>query len=117
MRKNRREERVTISSTAIITVFEEDFARPPVNGVVLNLSPHGLGMRTQKPIKLQTDVEISLKFIDPNGKDRTETVYGRVVWVREIFPDYFFGAELMGLNTIDHPGLQRYLQAEAQTKS
>lgn len=114
MANKRKDERIVITSTATITVLTDDSVMAPFDGTVISISPGGVGLCAQTPVKRDSKMEVVLKFIDIEGKQRKETAQGRVVWQNEIPPYCVFGVEFTGLNGQDHPGLLGYLQSKTE---
>lgn len=114
MANKRKNERIVITSTATITVLTDDSVMAPFDGTVINISPGGVGLCAQTPVKENNKIEVVLRFIDMEGKQRKESVQGRVVWQSEIPPFCVFGVEFIGLNEQDHPGLIGYLQSQTE---
>ena len=110
MINRRQDERVTITSTAKISVIVGDSVVDVIDGLIMNISRGGAQICTSKAINVSNEIQAALKFTNSKGEAIEEMVQGRVAWHAEMPPFFVFGVKFKGLNQEDHPGLLDYLQ-------
>jgi hypothetical protein len=83
-----------------------NYANEQFEGMLLNLSLGGAGIRTERPLKFGTP--LSLSFVIP-GTNSAADVTGRVAWTQK---DGHHGIQFADLASSLRTTLQRWLQAE-----
>ena len=115
--QRRNSKRITITSTAVISLPEDNSDVGSFNGTVINVSRGGVGLCMTKSIKKDLVVNVELKFIDPEGNQCEEIVKGRIAWQTEIAPFYIIGVEFDNQKDWGKSSLWRYLELKEEEVS
>ena len=105
MINKRRNTRIPISGVAKIE-FEDQGKIHSIATVIANVSLRGIGVYAYDPMKVKTDVSITITFVFSDGSLKTDFLTGRIISNKKIGNTYFIGIQF---NEEIHPENQPYL--------
>jgi hypothetical protein len=92
---------------AAVSVPEENSV---VNATIANISLSGLGLYSTTPIEKGKAVELTISFVDKDGRVRESAAKGKVDWQKKILTMYLVGIHFdEELNTTYQPRLLEHL--------
>jgi hypothetical protein len=81
-----------------------------VNATIANISLSGLGLYSTTPIEKGKAVELTISFVDKDGRVRESAAKGKVDWQKKILTMYLVGIHFdEELNTTCQPRLLEHL--------
>lgn len=107
MEDRRRNRRIRMVSHLEVT-FKEDNSR--INAFTTNLSREGLGLCTGKEIESGRDVDIKIYFDKSPDKQVSETISGKIRWVKQISRIYEAGIQFSDTDLGNYPVLAQHVQ-------
>jgi len=107
MEDRRRNRRVRIVSHLEV-MFKDDGSR--INAFTTNLSKDGLGFCTGKQVETDRDVEIKIYFDQSPSKQVSETVSGKIKWVKQISRIFEAGVQFHDTDLKKFPTLAQHVQ-------
>ena len=63
----------------------------PVTTMVDNISLHGMGVYSLKPIRSSEDIQVKIRFIDRDGTEKMGILTGDIVWSIKYHEVYLVG--------------------------
>ncbi len=107
MEDRRRNRRIRMVSHLEV-MFKDDGAR--INAFTTNVSREGLGFCTGKQVEVGRGVEIKIYFDQSPEKQVSETVSGRIKWVKRISRIYEAGIQFEDVDLRKVPTLAQHVQ-------
>lgn len=92
MRNQRRHKRFPLTGCADIS-FGEKETRETIHALISDISLSGIGLYADEPPEENRDVSLTVTFIAGDGNIKTESLDGRIVYVRKMRDLYFLGVE------------------------
>jgi len=89
-------------------MFKDDGSR--INAFTTNVSREGLGFCTGKEVEAGREVEIKIYFDQPFEEQLSETVSGRIRWVKQISRIYEAGVQFEDIDLKKVPTLAQHVQ-------
>lgn len=89
-------------------MFKDDGNR--INAFTTNISREGLGFCTGKQVESGREVEIKMYFDETSDKQISETIPGRIQWVKQISRIYEAGVQFTDTDLRKFPTLARHVQ-------
>jgi hypothetical protein len=81
-----------------------------VNATIANISLSGLGLYSTTPIEKGKTVELTISFVDKNGRVREDVATGKVDWQKKVLRMYLLGIHFdEELNPTSQPRLLEHL--------
>jgi hypothetical protein len=81
-----------------------------VNATIANISLSGLGLYSTTPIEKGKTVELTISFVDKNGRVREDVATGKVDWQKKVLRMYLLGIHFdEELSTTSQPRLLEHL--------
>ena len=108
-------ESIQVNLTATI-IREEDGGIDSFDARIVSLSPGGMGLRADRPIPPDSSVQLTITFIDQEGKKHTESVEGWLVWQDQDAHDYLLGVIFPEINERENPKLISYFSSMDQVE-
>ncbi|MCL5022231.1 MAG: PilZ domain-containing protein [Nitrospirae bacterium] len=106
----RRHKRVPISATATLR-FKEGNETQSVQTMAASIALGGIGVYSDNPVEIETDVSITIDFISSDGMIKSSSTEGRVVYDKTIGTMHFIGIQFdEELNAENQPALYEHLQ-------
>lgn len=80
-----------------------------INAFTTNVSREGLGFCTGKEIEAGRAIEVKIYFDQPSSKQVTETITGKIRWVKQISRIYEAGVQFQDADLKNHPFLAEHV--------
>jgi c-di-GMP-binding flagellar brake protein YcgR len=104
IKRKKENKRVSMIAAAVIRA---NLSGPPVEAHVLNISYGGAGIYVKEPLTGKVQIVINLTVAA--GKQKAETVSGKVIWKRPVGSWYVVGVSFDGLDNNEHTHILSFL--------
>lgn len=106
--EDRRQNRRIRMVSHLEVIFKDDGTS--INAFTTNLSRDGLGFCTGKHIEVGRDVEVKIYFDQSSNKQVSETITGKIRWVKQISRIYEAGVQFGDTDLSNYPTLAQHVQ-------
>jgi c-di-GMP-binding flagellar brake protein YcgR len=108
MIKKRRHKRIPLTGSAVLKLKDQDQS---LHAMTRDISISGIGLYSDIPLEDNMEVSLVINFISISGLIKTDSVGGRIVYVRKLEDIYFMGIEFdKEINQEKQPFLYEHLQ-------
>lgn len=110
MENKRRHKRFSITGSADLTYRVRE-KNQIIHALISDVSLSGIGLYLDLPVEDNVDVSLNITFISSDGSIKTDTIDGRIVYVRKFEEVYFTGIEFHEeINPKNQPSLYEHMQ-------
>lgn len=110
MTNKRRHKRFSITGSADLTYRVKE-KNQTIHALISDVSLSGIGLYIDVPLEDRVDVSLHITFISSDGSIKTDSIDGRIVYVRKFEEVYFIGIEFLEeINPINQPSLYEHMQ-------
>lgn len=107
--EDRRENRRIRMVSHLEVIFKD--GSPAINAFTTNVSKEGLGFCTGKQVEAGRDIEIKIYFDEMSDKQVSETILGKIKWVKQISRIYEAGVQFIDMDIRKFPALAQHVQS------
>ncbi len=110
MINKRRHKRYSVTGSADLK-YKVQEKNQIIHTLISDISLSGIGLYLDAPLEENLDVSLTISFISGDGTIKTDTIDGRIVYMKKIEEVYFMGTEFLEeINPKNQPLLYEHMQ-------
>jgi len=106
----RRHKRFSMTGSADLT-YRVQGKNQLIHTLISDISLSRIGLYVDAPLDENFEVSLTIRFISTDGSIKTDTIDGRIVYIKKIEEAYFMGIEFLEeINPENQPSLYEHMQ-------